>query len=81
MLQAEEQVRFHQEECLQMRGKPDEKAAQRMFETSFQIYLLIEKSYNETLRKPIYQVPGLLMGFRIGERLKIDHNTKEKQTI
>lgn len=79
MLQAEVQVRFHREECQQMRGKPDEKAAQRMLETSFQIYLLIEKSYNETLWKPIYHVPGILMGFRIAERLNIDNNTKEEQ--
>ena len=64
MLQAEEQVRFHREVFQQMRGKPDEKAALLMLETSFQIYLLIEKSYNETLKKPIYQVPGFLMGFR-----------------
>lgn len=64
MLQAEEQVRFHREEYQQMRGKSDEKAALRMFDTSFQIYLLVEKSYNETLRKPIYKVPGFLMGFR-----------------
>jgi hypothetical protein len=29
--------------------------------------------------KIIYHVPGLLVRFRIAERLKIDNNTKEEQ--
>ncbi len=67
ILRAQDHVRLHREGCSQMRGSPNEKTAARMLETSKKIYLQIEKSYRETLKKPLYLLPGLLMGFRMAE--------------
>lgn len=65
---AEDNVRLL-EECFDgMRNTPDEVSARRMLKTSVQIYTRIENSYNQTLRKPVYRIPGLLMGFRRAER-------------
>lgn len=67
LLQAEDQVRLHREGYYQLSGSADEQAAVRMFETSKSIYLQVEKRYNETLRKPIYRIPAIVMGFRKAE--------------
>lgn len=65
---AEDNVRLLQDCFNGMRNTPDEISARRMLKTSTQIYTQIEERYNETLRKPIYRVPGFLMGFRKAER-------------
>lgn len=67
---AEENVRLLQDCFNGMRNTPDEISARRMLETSTQIYKQIERSYNETLGKPIYKLPGFLMGFRKAEEKK-----------
>ncbi len=65
---AEDNVRLLQECFNGMRNTPDEMSARRMLKTSMQIYTRIEKSYNQSLRKPVYRIPGFLMGFRSAER-------------
>jgi len=70
MMYAEEQVRLHREGCRKMRGSFGEPAAVRMLEISEKIYLQTEESYRKMFRKPIYGIPGFLMGF----------NTLEKKT-
>lgn len=65
---AEDNVRLLQNCFNGMRNTPDEVTARRMLKTSIQIYTQIEKCYNETLRKPVYRIPGFLMGFRRAER-------------
>lgn len=49
------------------RNNAGKKGGIPVLETSIRIYIQIEKHYNETLRKPIYLFPGLLMGFRKSE--------------
>lgn len=68
LIQAEEQVRLLRECFDKKRNSPDEASAERMLETSMHIYTRIEKSYNQTLKKPVYRIPGFLMGFRRAER-------------
>lgn len=75
---AEDNVRLLQDCFNGMRNTPDEISARRMLKTSTQIYTQIEERYNETLRKPIYRVPGFLMGFRKAERQNADNNMKEE---
>ncbi|MDD2190414.1 MAG: hypothetical protein PHV71_07410 [Eubacteriales bacterium] len=58
------------EDCFNgMRNTPDEISARRMLKTSTQIYIKIEKRYNEALQNPLHRLPGLLMGFRKMERI------------
>lgn len=65
---AEDNVRLLQDCFKEMRNTPDEESAGRMLKTSIQIYAQIEKRYNETLQRPLYRLPGFLMGFRKAER-------------
>lgn len=65
---AEDNVRLLQECFNGMRNTPDEVPARRMLKTSMQIYTRIETCYNQTLQKPVYRIPGFLMGFRRAER-------------
>lgn len=67
LIHAEEQVRLLCECFNKVRNSSYETSAEKMLETSNQIYAQIEKSYNETLQKPFYRVPGFLMGFRKAE--------------
>ncbi len=62
---AAEQVQMHRTLFRQARGGPDAKTAKRMFDTSRLIYAEAAKCYNNTLKKPIYLFPGLIMGFRL----------------
>lgn len=64
MLHAEEQVKLFRECFDKVRNSPEEASAGRMLETSIQIHMQIEKCYIETLRKPLWRIPGLLLGFR-----------------
>ena len=75
VLHAEEQVRLLRECFDKMRNSPEEVSAGRMLITSIQIYSQIEKCYNETLRKPVWRIPGILMGFR---RVEGDWKIKEE---
>ncbi len=61
---AEENVRLLQDCFNEMRNTPDEISARKMLKTGTQIYTQIEERYNQTLRKPMYRIPGVLMGFR-----------------
>lgn len=74
LIQAEEQVRLHREGYHQQNESPDDQVALRMLETSKAIYLQIENTYNETLRKPIYRIPASIMGFRRVEQQKSNSN-------
>jgi DNA-directed RNA polymerase subunit RPC12/RpoP len=49
-----------------------------MLETSIQLYIQVEKIYNETLLKPICRVPGFLMGFR---KVEGDWEIKEEDQM
>lgn len=93
---AEDQVRLFLDCFKKIKNTPNEASAEKMLETSIQIYTQIEKRYNETLRKPIYRFPGLLMGFRkaegdweikeedqlwfITEQQNTDYHMKEEET-
>jgi DNA-directed RNA polymerase subunit RPC12/RpoP len=78
VLHAEEQVRLLRECFYKMRNSPEEASAGRMLETSIQIYIQVEKIYNETLLKPICRVPGFLMGFR---KVEGDWEIKEEDQM
>lgn len=79
LIQAKDQVRLHREGYHQQAGSPDDQVALRMLETSKTIYSQIEKNYHETLSKPIYRIPAILMGFRRAEQQKTDSHFKEEQ--
>jgi rubrerythrin len=61
-----------------MRNSEHEASAGKMLETSVQIYKQIEKSYNETLRRPICRAPGFLMGFR---KVEVEWEIKEEDQM
>lgn len=61
---AKEVLHLHQNGYNEKKGKPEEKTARHMLDTSTQIYEQIKATYNETLNKPFYKVPGALMGFK-----------------
>jgi DNA-directed RNA polymerase subunit RPC12/RpoP len=64
---AEDQVKLLQDCFNKTQNTPEEASAERMLETSIQIYTQIEKRYNETLQKPFYRVPAFMMGFHRAE--------------
>ncbi len=68
LIHAADQVRLLRESLHQMRNGPHEASAKKMLDTSTRIYSQIEKSYNETLRNPIYRVPAFFMGYRKAEK-------------
>lgn len=70
LIYADEQVRLLRESFREAKSGPHEASASKMLETSRGICKQIEGSYNETLQKPIYRIPGFLMGFRSGETIR-----------
>jgi len=60
---AREEMKLHQKGYQEKKGMPEESVAKKMFDTSVQIYEQIKLEYNETFKKPIYRIPGVLMGF------------------
>lgn len=64
---AEDQVKLLRDCFNKMKNTSEEASAERMLETSIQIYIQIEKRYNKTLQKPFYRIPGFLMGFHRAE--------------
>lgn len=59
-----EELRLHQNGYTQKRGSPEEHTAKHMLDTSIQIYEQIRAAYNKAFKKPVYLVPGVLMGFK-----------------
>jgi len=78
VLHAEEQVRLLRKCFDKMRNSPEEVSAVRMLKTSIQIYSQIEKCYNETFRKPVWRIPGIIMGFR---KVEGDWEFKEEEPM
>jgi len=64
LIYADEQVRLLRASFREAESGPHEASASKMLETSIRISKQIEGTYNETLLKPIYRIPGFLMGFR-----------------
>lgn len=62
---AREELRLHQNGYKEKRDSPEEQTARHMFDTSSQIYEQIRSEYNKTIKKPVYRLPGILMGFRV----------------
>lgn len=69
---AQEELRLHQNGYNEKKGKPEEHTAKHMLDTSAQIYEQIREAYNETLKNPVYRVPGVLMGFKLNKMYKED---------
>ena len=59
-----EDLRLHQNGYQEKLGSPEELTAKHMLDTSTQIYEQIRMGYNKTIKKPIYLLPGILMGFK-----------------
>lgn len=64
LIYADEQVRLLRTSFREAESGPEEASAGKMLETSLQIYNQIEGAYHQSLQKPMYQIPGFLMGFR-----------------
>lgn len=67
-----EQVSIHRRLSMEERGGENDAAAQNILENKRMVYREVEKDYNTLLKKPMYCIPGYLMGFRFfpkeGER-------------
>ncbi len=64
VIQAENHIKLLQDGFHNINDKKDVIAAKKMIETSRQIYLQIEKNYNQTIKRPLYKIPSIIMGFR-----------------
>lgn len=60
----EDQLHLHKLLSSQARVGLEARSAAKMLETSRMLCREAAKSYNRVLRKPIYRIPALLMGFR-----------------
>lgn len=63
VVSAKEQVEMHLSLYMQAQCSTNAQAAKRMLDTSRMIYGEIVKSYKNTLKKPLYRLPGFVMGF------------------
>ena len=61
---AREELHLHQNGYRKKLGSLDEPTAKHILNTSIQIYEKIRAEYNKTIKKPIYRIPRLLMGFK-----------------
>ena len=68
-----EQVKMHKMLCMQERGGENDNAAQKILENKLMVYRKVEKDYDALLRKPLYRIPGYIMGFY--------HNNKKERDI
>ena len=58
------QILFHSELQKQALGGKNEAVAADMLRVNHKLYEKAEKEYIDMLKKPLYSIPGLLMGFR-----------------
>lgn len=63
-----EQVDYHRKLCMQERGGELDPAAQNILENKIIVCREMEKEYHRALKKPLYVIPGYLLGFHRGEK-------------
>lgn len=62
-----EQVNFHRRLYMQERGGKNDTAARHILKNKLKVYREVEQDYNALLKKPLYHIPGHVMGFRISD--------------
>lgn len=61
---ARDHILLHKKLLMQERGSPHDTTAQHILDTRCLVYAAVAKEYNTLLAKPLYCIPGYLLGFR-----------------